>query len=85
MNLSTSRTAYKLRFPQVGNNYIEYRLPSARMVEVIYGCKWYLTVYRLLANGINRPGEMVRSVVYDFGHRVPTLNGSRNRPRRPLR
>lgn len=35
---------------------------SARMVEVIYGCKWSLTVYWLLANGINRPGEMVRSV-----------------------
>jgi DNA-binding HxlR family transcriptional regulator len=35
---------------------------SARMVETIYGCKWSLTVYRLLANGVNRPGEMVRSV-----------------------
>ena len=35
---------------------------GARMVETIYGCKWSLTVYRLLANGINRPGEMVRSV-----------------------
>jgi DNA-binding HxlR family transcriptional regulator len=35
---------------------------SARMVETIYGCKWSLTVYRLLANDINRPGEMVRSV-----------------------
>ena len=32
------------------------------MVETIYGCKWSLTVYTLLANGINRPGEMVRSV-----------------------
>ncbi len=32
------------------------------MVESIYGCKWSLTVYMLLANGINRPGEMVRSV-----------------------
>ncbi len=32
------------------------------MVETIYGCKWSLTVYRLLASGINRPGEMVRSV-----------------------
>ncbi len=32
------------------------------MVETIYGCKWSLTVYRLLAHGINRPGEMVRSV-----------------------
>jgi DNA-binding HxlR family transcriptional regulator len=35
---------------------------SARMVEAIYGCKWSLTVYRLLANGVNRPGEMVRNV-----------------------
>ena len=32
------------------------------MVEAIYGCKWSLTVYQLLANGICRPGEMVRSV-----------------------
>lgn len=32
------------------------------MVETIYGCKWSLTVYQLLANGIKRPGEMVRSV-----------------------
>ncbi|MDP3599369.1 MAG: winged helix-turn-helix transcriptional regulator [Nitrospirota bacterium] len=35
---------------------------GARMVETIYGCKWSLTVYQLLANGIKRPGEMVRSV-----------------------
>ncbi|MDP1645759.1 MAG: helix-turn-helix domain-containing protein [Thiobacillus sp.] len=35
---------------------------SARMVEAIYGCKWSLTVYQLLASGINRPGQMVRSV-----------------------
>ena len=35
---------------------------TARMVETIYGCKWSLTVYQLLANNINRPGEMVRSV-----------------------
>ena len=35
---------------------------SARMVETIFGCKWSLTVFQLLANGINRPGEMVRSV-----------------------
>ncbi len=32
------------------------------MVETIYGCKWSLTVYRLLADGINRPGQMVRQV-----------------------
>jgi len=32
------------------------------MVEAIYGCKWSLTVYQLLANGINRPGKMVRNV-----------------------
>lgn len=35
---------------------------SARMVETIVGCKWSLTVYQLLAHGINRPGEMVRRV-----------------------
>ena len=35
---------------------------SAKMVETIYGCKWSLTVYQLLASGVNRPGEMVRSV-----------------------
>ncbi|GIU09295.1 winged helix-turn-helix transcriptional regulator [Shewanella morhuae] len=35
---------------------------SARMVETIYGCKWSLTVYQLLASGVQRPGEMVRSV-----------------------
>ena len=35
---------------------------TAQMVQKIYGCKWSLTVYELLANGINRPGEMVRSV-----------------------
>lgn len=35
---------------------------SARMVETIFGCKWSLTVYHLLANDINRPGEMVRRV-----------------------
>ena len=32
------------------------------MVETIYGCKWSLTVYQLLGDGISRPGEMVRSV-----------------------
>ncbi len=32
------------------------------MVETIYGCKWSLTVYQLLTNGINRPGQMVRKV-----------------------
>ena len=35
---------------------------GATMVETIYGCKWSLTVYELLKQGINRPGEMVRSV-----------------------
>ncbi|WP_221767366.1 winged helix-turn-helix transcriptional regulator [Shewanella atlantica] len=32
------------------------------MVETIVGCKWSLTVYQLLSQDINRPGEMVRSV-----------------------
>jgi len=44
---------------------ISRKLPpqkSARMVETIYGCKWSLTVYQLISNGVNRPGEMVRNV-----------------------
>ncbi len=35
---------------------------AARLVETIYGCKWSLTVYELVAQGIVRPGEMTRSV-----------------------
>ncbi|WP_413283012.1 winged helix-turn-helix transcriptional regulator [Vibrio sp. MA40-2] len=35
---------------------------SARMIESVFRCKWSLTVYQLLAEDINRPGEMVRSV-----------------------
>lgn len=32
------------------------------MVHAVFRCKWSLTVYQLLSNGINRPGQMVRSV-----------------------
>lgn len=35
---------------------------TARMVESIVGCKWSVTVYQLLNDGINRPGQMVSSV-----------------------
>jgi DNA-binding HxlR family transcriptional regulator len=35
---------------------------SAEMVHAVFRCKWSLTVYQLLSNGINRPGQMVRSV-----------------------
>lgn len=44
------------------NKFVKKVAPAqaARMVETIYGCKWSLTVYQLLAQGINRPGEMVR-------------------------
>ncbi len=35
---------------------------AARMIETVFRCKWSLTVYQLLAEDINRPGEMVRSV-----------------------
>ncbi len=47
-----------------GKKYLRKAAPSesANMVETIYGCKWSLTVYQLLADGINRPGEMVRSI-----------------------
>ncbi|MBL7480711.1 helix-turn-helix transcriptional regulator [Legionella sp. 27fs60] len=37
-------------------------LETASMLETICGCKWSMTVYRLLRDGINRPGAMVRSV-----------------------
>ena len=33
-----------------------------RMVESIIGCKWSLSVLRLLRIGVNRPGEMQRQV-----------------------
>ena len=33
-----------------------------RMVESIIGCKWSLSVLRLLRKGVNRPGEMQRQV-----------------------
>lgn len=47
-----------------GKTFLKVSAPeqSARMVETIYGCKWSLTVYQLLAHGIKRPGEMVRHV-----------------------
>lgn len=32
------------------------------MVETILGCKWSLTIYELLREGITRPGAMERSV-----------------------
>jgi DNA-binding HxlR family transcriptional regulator len=35
---------------------------SAELVHSVFRCKWSLTVYQLLSNGINRPGQMVRSV-----------------------
>jgi DNA-binding HxlR family transcriptional regulator len=37
-------------------------LRAAGMVQQICGCKWSLTVYWLIGNGVNRPGEMARSV-----------------------
>lgn len=35
---------------------------AAGMVQQICGCKWSLTVYWLIGNGVNRPGEMARRV-----------------------
>ncbi|NQZ32398.1 MAG: helix-turn-helix transcriptional regulator [Oceanospirillaceae bacterium] len=32
------------------------------LIETIFRCKWSLTVFHLISNQINRPGEMVRSV-----------------------
>lgn len=48
----------------IEKKYLKKKAPreSAKMVETIYGCKWSLTIYQLLADGVNRPGEMVRSI-----------------------
>lgn len=46
-------------------NKIIRKLPpkkAATMVETFFGCKWSLTVYSLIRDGVVRPGEMVRSV-----------------------
>jgi len=32
------------------------------LIESVFRCKWSITVLDLISNGINRPGEMVRSV-----------------------
>lgn len=32
------------------------------MLETILGCKWSLTVYLLIGDGVSRPGAMERSV-----------------------
>lgn len=37
-------------------------LKTSRMIETIYGCKWSLTIFQLIKEGIIRPGEMVRNV-----------------------
>jgi DNA-binding HxlR family transcriptional regulator len=34
----------------------------AHMVESIIGCKWSLSVIRMLRNGVNRPGAMQRAI-----------------------
>jgi DNA-binding HxlR family transcriptional regulator len=35
---------------------------AAIMLETILGCKWSLTVYSLIGNGVNRPGAIERTV-----------------------
>ena len=61
-----SEDASKGNSEENGNGKLYSRVSGpgkgAAMVETIVGCKWSLTVYQLLANDINRPGEMVRSV-----------------------
>src|SRR5262245_4043361 len=44
---------------------ISRRVPPrhvGRMVEVVIGCKWSLTVLDLVAHDVLRPGEMERSI-----------------------
>ena len=35
---------------------------AAVILETILGCKWSLTVYSLIGDGVNRPGAMERAV-----------------------
>ena len=49
--MTNFRTQRKAVAPQVGS-----------IVQIIAGCKWSLTVFELLRQGVNRPGAMVRSV-----------------------
>jgi DNA-binding HxlR family transcriptional regulator len=51
MELQDKRKSQKQRENNVG-----------RMVESIIGCKWSLSVLRLIRIGVNRPGEMQRNV-----------------------
>ncbi|MDB4385123.1 winged helix-turn-helix transcriptional regulator [Opitutaceae bacterium] len=37
-------------------------LTAASMVENVIKCKWSLTVFRLVREGVNRPGAMERAV-----------------------
>lgn len=38
------------------------KIPVARMVEDIVGCKWSLSVLAMIRNGTTRPGAMERAV-----------------------
>lgn len=35
---------------------------AAIMLETVLGCKWSLTVYSLIGDGVNRPGAIERAV-----------------------
>jgi DNA-binding HxlR family transcriptional regulator len=39
---------------------LKKEISAARMVEDIIGCKWSLTVLRLISDGVQRPGAMQR-------------------------
>ncbi|GHB79610.1 hypothetical protein GCM10008107_31410 [Psychrosphaera saromensis] len=60
-NLGTNRYIFMINNEKI---FLRNSAPerSKRIVEAVFRCKWSLTVYQLLAEKINRPGEMVRSV-----------------------
>ena len=49
-----------MSFREVESRLVGARADVARMVESIIGCKWSLSVLRLLRDGVHRPGEMQR-------------------------
>ncbi|HSN40612.1 MAG TPA: helix-turn-helix domain-containing protein [Burkholderiales bacterium] len=49
--------------PEAGEKHRENRKPPvSAMVEDVVGCKWSLSVLRLVRDGVRRPGAMQRTV-----------------------
>lgn len=55
----------RFNLPDSSEKKIPRAVPPKRaaiMLETVLGCKWSLTVYSLIGDGVNRPGAMERAV-----------------------